>query len=261
MSQDNDPSPAGHGWFTTTHWSVVLAAKATESPQAQGALEQLCRTYWYRLYAYLRRRGHQSADAEDLVQGLFAKLLGQDFLKNVSPDRGRFRSFLLACLQHYLADQNVQAMCQKRGHGRPPISLDAASAEDRYLKESVQGEDPESYFEDRLVRPTTLEIQLANADGTNAKQLTKLNAASFAPAWFRDGRHVIFASNYLDPKGRNFDLFMMNDDGSGLERVTYNETFDGFPLFSRDGKKLVFASNRNNAKPGDTNIFVADWIP
>jgi Tol biopolymer transport system component len=122
-------------------------------------------------------------------------------------------------------------------------------------------EDWKTLLRDRLVRPTTLEIQVANADGSNAKPLTKLNAASFAPAWFRDGRHVIFASNYLDPKGRNFDLFMMNDDGSGLERVTYNETFDGFPLFSRDGKKLVFASNRNNAKPGDTNIFVADWVP
>jgi Tol biopolymer transport system component len=63
-----------------------------------------------------------------------------------------------------------------------------------------------------------------------------------------------------DPRGRNFDLYMINVDGTGLERITFNETFDGFPMFSPDGKKLVFASNRNAKKPGDTNVFIADWV-
>jgi TolB protein len=122
-------------------------------------------------------------------------------------------------------------------------------------------EDWNVLLKDHLVRPTTLEIQVANADGSGAHAVTSLGAASFAPSWFRDGKRIIFASNYLDPKGRNFDLFMINDDGTGLERVTYNDTFDGFPLFSPEGKRLVFASNRNAAHPGDTNIFVADWVP
>ena len=115
-------------------------------------------------------------------------------------------------------------------------------------------------LKDRLVRPTVLEIQIANADGSGARALTTLGAASFAPCWFRDGKRILFASNKADPKGRDFDLYMIRDDGTGLERVTYNETFDGFPLFSPDGKHLVFASNRNAARPGDTNIFIADWV-
>jgi TolB protein len=108
--------------------------------------------------------------------------------------------------------------------------------------------------------PTTLEIFVMNADGTNKRQVTHLNAASFAPYFFPDGKRIIFSSNYGDPKGRNFDLFIINTDGTGLERVTYNDTFDGFPMFSPDGRKLVFASNRHNQIRGETNIFIADWV-
>ena len=122
-------------------------------------------------------------------------------------------------------------------------------------------EDWNALLAERLVRPTTLEIFVASADGSRARSITSLGAASFAPCWFRDGRRILFASNVADPKRRNFDLYMIRDDGTGLERVTWNETFDGFPLFSRDGKKLVFASNRGAAKAGDTNIFIADWVP
>ena len=111
-----------------------------------------------------------------------------------------------------------------------------------------------------LIRPTTLEIMVMNADGSNKRQVTHLNAASFAPYFFPDGKRIIFASNVADPKGRDFDLYKINVDGTGLERITYNDTFDGFPMFSPDGKKLVFASNRHDAKPGETNIFIADWV-
>ncbi|MFL5270527.1 MAG: TolB family protein [Anaeromyxobacteraceae bacterium] len=111
-----------------------------------------------------------------------------------------------------------------------------------------------------LVHPTKLEIWIMNADGSGQHPVTNLGAASFAPFFHPDGRRIIFASNQGDPKGRNFDLYLVNDDGSGLERVTYNETFDGFPMFSPDGKTLVFASNRNGSRPGETNVFIAEWV-
>jgi len=111
-----------------------------------------------------------------------------------------------------------------------------------------------------LIRPTTLEIWVMNADGSNKRQVTQNGKANFGPYFFPDGKRIIFASNMDDPRGRNFDLYTINVDGAGLERVTFNNTFDGFPMFTRDGKKLVFASNRNAAKEGDTNIFIADWV-
>ena len=80
-----------------------------------------------------------------------------------------------------------------------------------------------------------------------------------SPFFHPDGKRIIFSSNQADPKGRDFDLFLINDDGAGQEQVTFNDSFDGFPMFTRDGKRLVFASNRGAAAPGDTNVFIADW--
>jgi TolB protein len=113
-----------------------------------------------------------------------------------------------------------------------------------------------------MIVPAVFEIWVMNADGTNKKQVTKLDAASFAPYVTPDGKRVIFSTNYFatDPQKRNFDLALISLDGTGLKRVTYNDTFDGFQMFSPDGKKLVFASNRNSAKEGDTNVFIADWL-
>ncbi|HEX7579694.1 MAG TPA: hypothetical protein VF580_06815 [Thermoanaerobaculia bacterium] len=113
-----------------------------------------------------------------------------------------------------------------------------------------------------LIRPSTLEIRVMRADGTSDRPVTSNGAANFAPFFFRGGHdRIIFCSNLADPKKRNFDLWTVRTDGTGLERVTYNPTFDGFPMFSPDGKRLVFCSNRHNARPGETNVFVADWIP
>ncbi len=112
----------------------------------------------------------------------------------------------------------------------------------------------------RLVRPGKLEIYTMSADGSGVRQVTHLGAASFAPFFHPDGRRIVFASNVGDPRGRNFDIYIVNDDGTGLERITTNDTFDGFPMFSPDGKKLVFASNRNGSRPGETNVFIADWV-
>jgi Tol biopolymer transport system component len=114
---------------------------------------------------------------------------------------------------------------------------------------------------DGFVRPTTMEICTMSADGSNKRILTHLGTASFAPFYHPDGKHIIFASNYKDPKGRNFDLFMIGTDGEGLEQITFNETFDGFPMFDHKGSRLVFASNRHSSHKGETNIFIADWVP
>jgi Tol biopolymer transport system component len=112
-----------------------------------------------------------------------------------------------------------------------------------------------------LVRPTKLELFIADADGSNAKQVTQLNVAAFGPFPYPSGDRIIFSSNYGDPKGREFDLFAINTDGSGLERITHAGGFDGFPMFSPDGKYLAFASNRAS-RPGtwDTNLFVSSWV-
>jgi TolB protein len=118
------------------------------------------------------------------------------------------------------------------------------------------------FLKEHMIVPITFELWVMNADGSNKRQVTHLNAASFAPFFTPDGKRIIFCTNYFatDPKKRNFDLALINIDGTGLERVTYNESFDGFPMFSPDGKKLAFASNRNGAHQGDTNVFIADWV-
>ncbi|HET9441454.1 MAG TPA: hypothetical protein VFO52_14860 [Longimicrobiales bacterium] len=111
-----------------------------------------------------------------------------------------------------------------------------------------------------LVRPSKLDIYVMNADGSNKRQLTNNGAANFAPFFHPNGRQIIFSSNMHDPRGRNFDLYLINVDGSGLERVTTHADFDGFPMFNRAGTRLVFGSNRGQAKAGETNIFIADWV-
>lgn len=110
-----------------------------------------------------------------------------------------------------------------------------------------------------LIRPGRLELWIANADGSDARQITWLGNASFAPSFFPGGDRVIFSSNLSDPGGREFDLWAVDTDGTDLERITWTEEFDGFPLFSPDGTRLAFASNRFHAKEGETNLFVARW--
>jgi Tol biopolymer transport system component len=111
-----------------------------------------------------------------------------------------------------------------------------------------------------LIHPTQLEIWIANADGSDARQVTYLNAASFAPSFFPSGKRLLFSSNYGDPKGREFDIWAINTDGTDLERITWMPGFDGFPLFSPDGTHLAFSSNRNQSEPGETDVYVARWV-
>jgi len=110
-----------------------------------------------------------------------------------------------------------------------------------------------------LVRPSHLELYIMSLKDRKPIQLTHNGAANFGPYWHPDGRHIIFASNMADPKGRDFDLFLLDIETRETEQITHFEGFDGFPMFSHDGKQLVFASNRNNKVHGETNIFIADW--
>lgn len=122
-------------------------------------------------------------------------------------------------------------------------------------------EDFKKLLSQGLVRPSKLELYVANADGSDATQLTYLDAASFAPFWHPSQKRILFSSNHGDPKGREFDIWGVNLDGTGLERITYASGFDGFPMFAPDGKTIAFSSNRATPKgKHDTNVFVARWV-
>jgi RNA polymerase sigma factor (sigma-70 family) len=135
--------------FATTHWSVVLAAANEDTPEAAAALERLCRIYWYPIYAYVRREGHSPADAQDLTQEFFARLLARNSLARVAPEKGKFRSFLLAALRHFLSDHRDWVRAAKRGGGVEVLSLDAQEAEERYRLEPVDRLDAEKIYERR----------------------------------------------------------------------------------------------------------------
>jgi DNA-directed RNA polymerase specialized sigma24 family protein len=149
MEHPDFEGQAHSGTFATTHWSVVLAAGQRDSPAATEALENLCRTYWYPLYAYIRRRGFGHEDAQDLTQGFLLQLLEHDAFNRVERSRGRFRSFLLASLNYYLADQRDHAGAIKRGAGQAPISLEASAAAERYQLEPLDTGSPGRLFERR----------------------------------------------------------------------------------------------------------------
>lgn len=146
-SASNRPQSGG---FASTHWSVVLlAGGARGEPDVQQALTQLCTAYWYPLYVFIRRQGHSADDAEELTQEFFARFLEKDFLNSVDKNRGRFRTFLLACCRHFLANQRDYATAQKRGGGHPLLSLDFASAAERYHREPASHATAEVLFERR----------------------------------------------------------------------------------------------------------------
>jgi len=146
--------------FATTHWSAVLAAGDASSPRAQAALEALCRAYWYPLYAYVRRKGYAADDAQDLTQEFFARLLARNYLNVADRNKGKFRSYLLGSLEHFLARQWTKAHAQKRGGGQAVLSLDQTDAENRYLLEPTHELTPEKIF-DRRWATTLLDHAMA----------------------------------------------------------------------------------------------------
>ncbi len=135
--------------FPVTHWTVVLAAGGPSPEEAGQALQALCGAYWLPIYAFIRRSGRGPDDAQDLTQGFFARVIEKEYLRQADRDRGRFRSFLLASLKHFLADEWDRSRAQKRGGGREILSLDDAEAESRYQLQPSGGETPDRIYERR----------------------------------------------------------------------------------------------------------------
>ena len=144
---DSTPAPAGQ--FAPTRWSVVLAAGRSDSTHAQTALEKLCRTYWPPIYAFVRRQGHSPHDAQDLTQEFFARLLEKNYLADVDRAKGKFRSFLLASLKHFLANEWDKANTQKRGGGKVFVPIDAHTAETKFGIDPADSQSADKIFERR----------------------------------------------------------------------------------------------------------------
>ncbi|MFC2075323.1 TolB family protein [Bdellovibrionota bacterium] len=205
-------------------------------------------------------------DGSDLK--VLASANGYDAEATISPDGKKivFTSVRDGDLDLYVMDangSNVTRVTEEVGYdGGAFFSPDG----NKIVYRAYHPTDPEelseylSLLRQNLIKPSKVNLFVMNADGSDKRQITNNSVANFAPFFHPSGEKIIFASNLHNPQGRNYDLFMINIDGTGLERITYEETFDSFPMFSPDGKKLVWASNRNGSRPGETNIFIADWV-
>jgi len=195
-------------------------------------------------------------------------VMGYDAEATVSPtgDRVVFTSVRDGDLELYsmnLDGSDVKRLTNQVGYdGGAFFSPDGSKIVWRahYPVEGPEMDDYRTLLAQGLIRPGVLEIWVANADGTDARQVTNLGGANFAPFFHPSGRKIIWSSNHQDPDGREFELFMINLDGTGLEQITHSAGFDGFPVFSPDGRYLVFGSNRNNGGTRDTNVFIAEWV-
>lgn len=197
---DQGSLPAGPGQFTTTHWTVVLQAGEGGSAEAHEALSRLCRTYWPPLYAFIRRQGSSPDDAQDLTQEFFYRFLQRDSLARVNPKAGKFRSFLLACLKHFLANERERACSQRRGGGCPalPLGLEGGEAETRYLIEPADNITPEVLFDRRwafTVLERTLEA-LRQERGRQDKGVAFEELEGFLPRGSGSVSRVELAAKY-----------------------------------------------------------------
>jgi Tol biopolymer transport system component len=157
---------------------------------------------------------------------------------------------------------NVQRLTDEPGYdGGAFFSQDCSKIVWRASRPTGEAlEDYQRLLKQGLIRPGKLEIFVADADGSNVRQVTHLDGASFAPYFTPDASRILFSTSHHDPSGREFDIFAIDVDGSNLEQITFKPGFDGFPMFSPDGKWLAFGSNRNQAKHGDTDVYVARWV-
>lgn len=165
--------------FVTTHWSVVLTAGSSDTTRAHQALAKLCQTYWYPLYAYVRRRGFSPPDAEDMTQEFFARFLEHDWVANADREKGRFRSFLLSAMNHFLANEWDKAQAQKRGGGATLLPLEFNTAETRYSREPADNVTPEQHFERHwaltLLATVTSRLQAEYEQDGKGELFTALN--------------------------------------------------------------------------------------
>jgi len=208
------------------------------------------------------------ADADGSNPRQLTDAFGYDAEATFSPtgDRIVFTSMRDGDLEIYSMapdGSDVRRLTHEPGYdGGPFISPDGTRIIYRahHPQTAEELEDYRSLLARGLIRPSTLDIWVMDVDGSNKRRLTDNGAANFAPFWHPSGEKVIFSSNLHAPRGRDFELYLIGVDGSGLERVTFSDDFDGFPVFSPDGRLLVFASNRHGGEPGETNVFVAEWV-
>jgi DNA-directed RNA polymerase specialized sigma24 family protein len=178
VPQRSGGTPATAIGFNTTCWTLVLAARAEDGTPAREALGRLCSTYWCPLYAFIRRQGSSPAEAEDLTQGFFCDFLERNALASVRPAAGKFRSFLLACLKNFLANERKRAQAQRRGDGCALLSLDTGETETRYLLEPADHRTPEVVFERRwafaVLDRTMTELRREYSTGQKREQFEEL---------------------------------------------------------------------------------------
>ncbi len=171
---------SGGGVFATTHWSIVAQAGAAASPAALAAIETLCRGYWFPIYAHVRRHGHGAEEARDLTQEFFASLLRHESVARVRREQGRFRTFLLASLSYFLADQSDHARAAKRGGGIAPVELDALEGEARLALEPATHESPDVVFDRRwiavLIERSLTALQVEQVAAGRARQFELLKS-------------------------------------------------------------------------------------
>lgn len=172
MAPDNSehgPRNGTQAQFVATRWSVILAAQNSSSPQADHALARLCEHYWYPAYAFLRRKGHRPPEAQDLTQGFFAHVLQREWLRNVGPEKGRFRTFVLRCLANYVANQP---------RVKVTVPIDTSTAEDRYVVEPTDHLTPDRLFELRwaaaLLEQAAGRMRRDNTDPTHVRRFDTL---------------------------------------------------------------------------------------
>jgi DNA-directed RNA polymerase specialized sigma24 family protein len=177
------PGSANRAAFPTTHWSVVLAAGRERSPQGDAALENLAQAYWSPIYAFLRREGYAAVEAQDLSQAFFARLIEKNYPAQADPAKGRFRSFLLLTLRHFLSDERERAGAAKRGGGCVLLSLDEERSEGRYRKEPADMDTPETLFERRWAETilARAKARLADEYAASGKQAIYQVLGNFQP--------------------------------------------------------------------------------
>lgn len=251
------------GYFYANDQRIVYAS-TFEKDQKCPPLPDMSRGYVWALYDF--ELYTSKPDGSDLKR--LTNSPGYDAEATLSPDGNRlvFTSVRDGDLELYT--MNVDGTDLKRITNRPGYDGGAFFSRDGKMLVWRAGypETPEAIatyqglLRQNMVRPSQMEVWVANADGSNARQVTKLGGANFAPYFTPDGKRILFASNHTNPRGRNFDLYLVNLDGSGLTAVTTHGDFDSFPMFSPDGRQLVFASNRHGTVQGETNIFIADWV-
>lgn len=209
-----------------------------------------------------------TADLNGTILSQLTKEPGYDAEATISPtgDRIVFTSMRTGDLELFTMNidgTDVKQITSELGYdGGAFFSPDGSKLVWRASRPQTEEEIKEykDLLKEGLVKPTEMELYVANADGTDIQKITSLGKANWAPFFHPSGNKLIFASNHQTERGFPFNLFMVNLDGTGLTRITHDGTFDAFPVFSNDGKYLVFASNRNNGGTRDTNLFVAEWI-